>query len=467
MRQRRDRRFGRRNSGACIATVLAVAACASMSAQDTVRITLQDALSMAGSRNIDLIRADYALRSAQARIETAQGAFQPTLTFSGGPGARYQFGTTPGLSGDQNHASETFSLGLSSTYALYSGNADRAALAQAEQLARASDVTIGRTGQTTLFAIVSAYYQVATARELIGVARENLDAERHQLEQVHAFTDAQTKPISDLYAQQATVAAAESQLIGAQRDFEVAKLAVVQLLRLAPMANYDFPAPEAQPQPDLLQANDSTLVERAISQRPDIAAERARIDAAREEIRVAEAGNAPTVGVSASFGSNFNSSDASSTFGSQLFSQNPSAGLGITLSVPLFDRDRTKAATELARIDYQNELLTMSDLRLQTSLAVRQARLDVAAAQAQLEATTRQLESSRLAVDVEQARYSSGISTLTELSLARARYVAAEGQEVQARNTVEIRRASLLLAIGTLTIPRAQPAPPTPEEIGQ
>src|SRR6185295_14128732 len=151
------------------------------------------------------------------------------------------------------------------------GGADRASLTQAEDLARAGDLGIGRTTQTTVFSIVTFYYQIATFRELIGVARENLDAERKQLERVQGFTDAGTRAISDLYAEQATVASAELNLINAQQNLNDANLSLVQVLRLDPLKEYDFPSPDPLSAADVPSGNDpTTLVQQAATRRADL-----------------------------------------------------------------------------------------------------------------------------------------------------------------------------------------------------
>lgn len=439
----------------------------SLLAQDTVRITLPEAINLATARNIDVLRAENSLRTAQTRIETARGAFQPNLTVSAGPGVRYQLGRSDefGEVSGSNNASGSFSLGLSSGYTLYNGNADRASLNQAQQLATATDIGINRTAQNTVYSVINSFYQIATARELILTAQENLQAERSQIERVRAFTEAGTRPISDLYTQEATLASAELRLLEAERSFDLAKLALVQTLRLDPLGRYDFPAPASADLSAVLSAGERSLVEQAYARRPEIAAQQAYLDAAEQGIKIAEAGNAPVISVSGSVGSSYSTTDTRDGFGGQLFSQNPNGSLGLSLSLPIFDRNRTEAAEAAARIAYENEALTMASLRQQTAVEVRQAMLELNSAEAQLNVAERQLAASRQALDVEQARYENGVSTLTELTQARARYVDAQGQVVQARNNLELRRHGVLFAIGTTDAPRGTPQPPTEQEV--
>jgi len=434
-------------------------------AQDTVRISLSEALSLASARNIDVLRAGNAIRSAQASIKSARGALQPNLSLSVGPGVSYRFGTSrqvvPGQ--DPKQLSGSLSVGLSSGYNLYNGNADRAALAQAEALARSSEISLDRTGQSTSYTVIAAFYEVATQRDLIAVESENLVAERQVLDRVRAFVDAGTRPISDRYAEEALVAAAEVRVLSARRALEIAKLTLVELLRLDPLRTYDFPIPDPSAQPPVATDDATALVQRAYAARPEITAQQARLEAARQAIRVADASDGPTVGLSASFGSNYSTVNETFGFGAQLFSQNPSASLGLSFSLPIFDRNRSEAALEQAQISYSNEQLTMASLRQQVAIEVQQARIDLSIAQAQIDAAERQVAASRQGLDVEQTRYGAGISTLVELAQARARLLTSETQLVQARNTLELRRQTLLNALGGIAATRVAPQFPSEE----
>lgn len=434
-----------------------------LSAQDTTRITLSEALSLASARNIDVLQAENAARSAEVRIRAARGALQPNLSLSVGPNVRYQFGSREETTGREvNHLTSGFSVGLSSGYNLYNGNADRNAVTIAEQNARSSDIALNRTLQSTGYTVIASFYEVATQRDLIAVERENLAAERQVLERVRAFVDAGTRPISDQYSEEATVAAAELRLINAQRSLEAAKISLVELLRLDPARTYDFPLPDTNALTGLPGgATATTLIAQAYTQRPEIAAQQARIEAAKLQIKVADAGNSPTVGLSASFGTSYSTGNEIDGFSSQFFSQNPSASLGLSFSLPILDRDRTATSVELAEIELQNEQLTLAGLKQQVAAEIQGAQNDLIYAQAALTTAQRQLYASERALDVEQTRYSAGISTLVELAQARAQRVSAESQVVQARNTLQLRRQTLLNAIGGFSVPRVPPQLPT------
>src|SRR4029450_13903234 len=80
-------------------------------------------------------------------------------------------------------------------------------------------------------------------QEQLRVQRENLAAQEAQEKQIKAYVDAGSRPISDLYQQQATVAAARAPVVNAQSALALAKVDIIQALQLDPRGNYALPPP--------------------------------------------------------------------------------------------------------------------------------------------------------------------------------------------------------------------------------
>src|SRR5205085_2625338 len=72
----------------------------------------------------------------------------------------------------------------------------------------AGDRNVKRAEQTVAFTVASNFLAIVQQQEQVRVQQENLAAQEAQEKQIKAFVDAGSRPISDLYQQQATVAAA-------------------------------------------------------------------------------------------------------------------------------------------------------------------------------------------------------------------------------------------------------------------
>jgi outer membrane protein len=204
------------------------------------------------------------------------------------------------------------------------------------------------------------------------------------------------------------------------------------------LAAYEFSAPSADAISLAARTYDpNDLLVAAYDARADLTAQEYSIQAAEDGITIAKASRLPRVTANAGFGSSYSSfgripgTNQKASFGDQL-ADNRSENIGLSLSVPIFNRYQTRTSVERAQVQLNNANLDMENLQQSIALEVRQSYLDYQTAVKRLEVTEKQLRASRQALEVEQARYDVASSTLVELTQARANFVSSESQRVQA-----------------------------------
>ncbi len=410
-------------------------------AQGGPTLTLEDAIRIALERSYDVQRSKNSVQQSQTSVEQARANFLPNLSASLGPSIRFGTGGD-GFGGSGGGTSTSLSLSTSSSINVFNGYADVASLAQARNQLTASSAALGRTEEQVAYEAATDFIQVILNRELIRTAQEHLQAQRDQLDLIEALATAGARPKADVYTQRAATASAELQLLNTQHDFELSVIRLKQLLQLDPATDYQLVTPPSEPLADTSATQRDQTAREAIAGRADIRAQQARITAAQEAIRVARAGYYPTVGVNGGIGTSFSSQDPNTGFINQL-ADNPSLSIGATLSIPIFDKGRTRNAEEQAQIQYENEILSLRTLEQQAALEVQQAYLDYSTAAKQLDVAQAQLEAARQALDAQQERYRVGLATLAELSTARADFTQASVSRTQAEYTLLLRRRAI------------------------
>ena len=409
-------------------------------------ITLQDAIAIALSQNnvTRFARNNVLLDSLSVR--SARNAFLPNL--SAGSTTSQGFGAKSSGSGSQAN-SLSFSAGLSSNATIYNGRQNVNTLRQAKLNVRASGEEFGRARQTVVFTVASDYLNLITQQEQLRVQNENLVAQEQELTQLEAFVKQGTRPIGDLYQQQAAVAQTRLAVVNARRATENAKVDLVQELVLDPRRNYVFVTPAttapAAPEPTL---NLDSLFDVALIQRADLRAENLRVQAAQRDVDIARGTRLPVVTGSGGYSSGYNSASDGSFF-SQL-DQRRGGSIGVGVSVPIFDRGASSIATQRALIALENELLTLRALGESVELDVKRAFLDYNAAQEQLVAADAQARAAALSLEAAQARYRVGAATFVEVTLARATLIQAQSTVVNARSSVVFQRALMSYFTGEL-----------------
>ncbi len=422
---------------------------APIAAQTPGRITFDDAVRIALERNAGLRAAQNGAEVDQLAARGRALDFLPDLSFSSRQTTRWgrNFNDVEGRI--LNDRSSSVNLGLASSVTLFDGFANVAALRQARYASEASQSGVERERQAVVFDVVSNYVGLIEAHERLGVQRENLAAQEEQLHQIQERLDAGTVPVSDLYQQQASVAGAKVDVVGAERDFELARIALVRTLFLDPTGDYEFELPAL---PDSLAAAPDTtaagLVETAFARRADVDAARAQVEAASQGVRVAGASRWPSLNLSASYASNYVDT-ANGGFSDQL-DLNRTGSVGLALSFPLFDRLDARLATARATLEVDDARLQAETLRQDVAEEVQTALLDLRTAVRRLDAAEAQAKAAERALEAVRDRYEFGAGTLLELTQARAVQVQAESELVSARANLLLQREALRFATGEI-----------------
>lgn len=398
-------------------------------------LSLRQAIGIALEKNPGLQQTANQVESNSITVAQRRADFAPDLGMALSGAERFDKALDP-VSGDRDRRDyETVTGSLDSSVNLFNGFGDIAALRGAEWELGGAKHSYNRDEQTLIFDTVSAFLQTLSDRELIQVRSENLEGNRRLLEQVDALYRAGNRPISDLYQQQAETASAELDLLTARRNYAVTTRRLLQTIGLPPVAGVKLQAPDVAPlEAALVARNEQEAPGPAVlARRSDLQAAEQQIAAAGENVIEAEAGYWPTLNLSASLGSDYSSLARENGFSGQFFDDNPNAAVGLTLSVPIFDRQLTRNQVAQARIARDNARLSLLQKQLQAETEIGQAVDDFRTAQQAIGVTEARLTAARQALAAMEERYRVGAATLVELTQARASFTEAGYERVRAR----------------------------------
>ena len=411
-------------------------------------ISFGDAVRIALQQNITLLQAENAKALSATSVQQQRNQFLPNLALntstSGNVGQ--SFNQTAGSL--VNQTSQTLNAGVTSGVTLFNGFQNLSLLKQARLGESASASDVARAKQTVVFTVASNFLALVTLQEQQSVQRQNLAAQQDQLQQVQLFVKAGRNSIADQYVQEAAVATAQSAVVSARRSVELAKVDLIQTLQLDPTQIYEFVSPAMDSTRAAPEFTLDGLLSNALSDRADLTAAKVRVDVADEALKSSTSTRWPSIGLNVGYNTAYTSLTPTS-FADQL-SQRKGGSIGLSLSVPLFDRGSAKVASQQAAINVANARL-LSDKQQQTvALEVRRAFLDYQSALDQLSAARAQQRSADLALSATQERYRVGAATLTEVSVARAAQVSAASSLVNARYTLIFQQSLMSYYTGQL-----------------
>mgnify|MGYP006424408595 CR=1 FL=1 len=417
-------------------------------AQNDVRtIDFDEAVRIALDQNTDLKRAANQVQRQDAQVQREYMDFVPNLNLSSSTTRRF------GLVRDQqtfqltNRTLDQFTLNGSTGITVFNGFENFASLQRSSLNAQASSLSLERTRQDVVFAVMDRYITLVQNQELIGVRQEELDVQEQQLEQIREFVEAGAQPRSDLFQQEANVAAAEQQLLTAEREAALSETRLIQTLQLDPLVTYAFEAPSVDEQNFRTATYDlNTLLNQAFQRRTDLQAQEIGVRAAEQNVRAARSGYFPSLSLNFGYGTDWSSSlsdvirdpetgeiiEDNISFFDHL--DNRKGGqFGFSINIPVFNRMQTRNQITQAQIDLQNAKYQLDDQQQAVALEVRQAYLDYQNAEKQLDVAGKRLRAAERAREATQERYNLGAASFVELAQVNADFVSAASEQVRAR----------------------------------
>jgi outer membrane protein len=443
---------------------LAPAALAQRSPQDSIHLTLDEALARADSVSTAVRLSRDTLAVSGTTVLESYGHFLPYMAT--GVGAAREQGTTLLSSTALVPTDTRFSTAtvvVSTTLNLFNGLRDYRGLEASLAFRDAASFSLARARQQVAFDVTQAFEQAVLDERLVEVASATLALSRARQDQLEEQVRVGTRAPPDLYRQRAQTSADESALIDTRVREAADRIALLRRLRLEPTAPYTLvPPPEP---PSIL--GDSTvsadsLVQVALRERPDLSAAAARSSIANFGIQQARGGYLPRV----SFGLDVFSSgrvfDWERQNGTNLLTtaQRPlvdqlgkqSVGLfSLAVTWNVFDRFATRLDVERAELTSYRETLAEEDLRLRVIGDVRQASNDYGAAVQQLRSARVGLDAANQAYDAVSGRFDAGLATFVDVLTTQAALTRARALQEQAIANSRLQRAILRYVTGTST----------------
>lgn len=420
------------------------------SAQVPQEITFQDAVRIALDQNIQLRQSTNQLRLSEIDVRFARAAYLPSFNVNTGGGTNFGLSFDTNVGELRTTANSRFNVSAGTSLTLFDGFQRQSNLRQSRLTVTANDLSLDRQRQQVVFDVATQFLEYIVQSELIAVQQENLAAAQQRLAQIEEFVRVGTRPVSELYQQQAEVESAELAILTTERQALNVMYQLIQTLQLDPLGSYELVVPELQDEylvPEEYELAD--LITRARQQRSDLRAEEIFVLAARQGLRAASSSMLPQLNFSAGASTSYNSGIEAFDFGGQL-ERNRSESISLSVQVPVFNRLRTRSQRQRAQVSYENARLSVENTQQQVGVEVRAAYHDYLIAEKELDVSERQLVFRQQALDAARERYNVGAATLVELTQAQSDFVQASQNAITARYTIFVRKRLIRYYTGEL-----------------
>jgi outer membrane protein len=418
--------------------LFALLACRAVAAQDAQKLTLKEAEAIA-IQNHPLIQASTDIASAaKSQVTEQRSAYYPTV-----------YGSVTGADAENNSRVaagalnnpiiyERYANGITATQLVTDFGRTHELVKSSSLHAQAEQENVVTTRANVLLGADRAYFAVLKALAVLNVAQETVKERQLVADQISELQKNKIKSGLDVSFANVDLAQAQLLLVQAQNDVDASNADLSAALGYGDQRTFQL---AEEPVPSTPPVAFTDLLQQAIQNRPELISMRLDANSAHSYATAERDLLFPTISAIGTAGL--------TPFGADQLAPRYAAA-GFNVNIPIFNGHLFGALRSEAnsRARAQDEYLK----NLQNGIVrdVRTAWLSANSAFQRLDLTRQLLKNATDALDLAQARYKLGLSSIIELSQAQLNMTQAELESASAKYDYEAQLSVLNYQIGAL-----------------
>lgn len=380
-------------------------------------------------RQAELLKEGYEIEAKRLRMER-----YPNLNANSNLGVSFGRVINPVTNDFETENSFYQSVGLSSSINVFNGLRLNNSIRQNEFLNSASTEDIRQTENDLALNVALAYLNVLFAYENLEIAEARVELSRKQLVHIEKLIEGGSLPENDKYDILSQIAIDEQGIITAQNNIDINMLALKQQM----LMEADYPLQIERPEVDLneVEALENQSFEAvytaALSSQPQVRAAELREEAEELNVDIAKSYMLPSLSIGGNLGSNW--SDLAKEPSGYIITQIPQSGVfingmladfaieseiptglssipyvrqldnnigygvGLSLSIPIFNNYSGRAGVENAKIGVLNSKISTDLVKQNLKTSIQNALASARASRKSLEAAEASAVAARISM---------------------------------------------------------------------
>jgi len=412
--------------------------------------TLTDCTQYALEHNLQIRQALNSQESAKVDVKQYREALFPSLTFNTQQGLNFQKVESQSYgSFDSEAKNPTYngSYSLNANMTLFNGGANWRQLKQSRISEQASQLEAEITSNSIQVRVIEGFYQILYAHESVATNEEIVAASERELERAEARLEVGKVSRTEVTQMRSQLEQNRYQLTQAKNTEASNILSLKQLLLLSPDADFEIDYRSF--------SNDDVLAllptvaeaeEMALNNLPNLRAAELKTKSSEMQVKIAQGSYMPTVSLNAGV-STSNGNALSGSFGDQV-KNHLNSNIGLSVSVPIYDRRQTRSQVDKAKIQLSNQMLEEENTRIELQNTISTLHLDITAAQARYQSAVVSEESARETFEIMDERYGVGLESMLDLLTEKNNYLKAKQETLQSKFTALLNQEILKFYTG-------------------
>ena len=407
--------------------VMALLCCLSIDAQK--KWTLDDCINYAMENNLTLKVLKLQKQSAQEDVKQSKAALLPTLSASTNQGVGY----SPWDNTGTDKAYYNGSYGINAQWTVWNGSQNTNTIKLNKLTEEQADLSVNETANSLQEQITQLYVQILYMTEAIEVNRQSLETSKKNEERGQQMVEVGKMSKADLAQLTAQRASSEYSIVESETQLSKYKQQLKQVLELN-AEDFDIAVPATTDQQALADIPAMRSVyEAALTQRPEIKNAQLGIESSNVQMKIAKAGQLPTITVNGSASTSTNSL-SSLAWGSQMKNNFGLSG-SVGVSMPIFDSRRTKTNINKAHLAQEQAKISLANEEDDLYYTIEGLWLDAVNNQQKFRSALATVESEQESYNLLSEQFNLGLKNIVELMNGKDKLLTAQQNKLQSKYT--------------------------------
>jgi outer membrane protein len=402
--------------------------------------TLQACIDRAKTANLTIRQKQISIEQATIAVKEAQCQRLPSISAT--IGQSYDLGISPSALGtyaQYNASVNTFSASFSMP--LFSGFRIHSSIKAAKLDLQAGIADKNQARLEVITNVIAGYLQILLNKELVNAAKEQVALSDQQYKRTRQMVDAGKLSQSELYEGNAQVAKDSSSLVKTESDLRLALVDLAQQLQLKNISGFDIDSSDISAMPlytILPSSNVDSLYQLTLQHYPAVQSAQYRIEKQKSEIAIARSGYFPTLSLNAGYYNgyyfyyNLANGAKNATLSDQLY-QNQQQIISLNLQIPIFNRLDVQHKVKAAKLDLQQQVLTLEDGKQQLNKTIQQIYYRSIAAKSKYISLQKETAALQIAYHYALKKFEVGKATAFEVNEKQTALSEATSEQVEAK----------------------------------
>jgi len=395
---------------------------------------LEECINYALDKNIQVKKSNltsdqdllYSNQAKSNRLPSVNASVSENLNWYKG------FDSATGQYGSSNGSNST-NYGVNSSVSLYNGDKLNTRIKQAELNLQSSRYYSESVKESVGLNILNAYLQVLYSYESVKNAEKQIESTTEQLALAKERMDLGVIASSDYLQIKSELSTEKSTLATAQSQLAIDNVTLEQLMELPVDPNFAISSPNLESLlVEFVQPDAQEIYNLALGIKPEIKNIELTKESTALNVKIAKADYMPIISANAGLSTGYSSLNTGSGYTTQLNDKvNPS--IGLTLSIPIFQKKQVKTNVGIATIAVTNAELDVVNTKNQLRKEIEQACVNVASARSQYTASLEQNQSSNESYDVTNEKFKVGLLNSVDFLVQKTSLITSESKLLQSK----------------------------------